>query len=66
MRSEAEELAFVIDHYNLPIPAAARRLLLQRARLAHERQRRRLNDPSIQSAGTFQTSVPAQKDPAMS
>jgi hypothetical protein len=40
MKSD-EELAFVIDHYRLAVPTAARRLMLQRARLAQERQRQR-------------------------
>jgi hypothetical protein len=46
MRSD-QELAFVIDHYRLPIPLAARRLILQRARLAEERQRRPAGIPSL-------------------
>jgi hypothetical protein len=45
MRSD-QELAFVIDHYRLPIPAVARRLILERARLAEERQGRRSQVPA--------------------
>jgi hypothetical protein len=45
MKSDEEELAFVIDYYRVPLPAAARRLLLQRAHLAQER-RCRSDDPS--------------------
>lgn len=62
MKSDADELAFLIDHYNVAIPAAARRLVLQRARLAQERQRRRLNDPTVRTGGTSQGSVSAQTE----
>jgi hypothetical protein len=45
MKSEADFIAWLIDRYQVAMPAQARHLILQRARLAEERAKIPEDDP---------------------